>query len=102
MFGLFESGCFTQVFYKLYVPVCFCICDIFQFSQSIQKALQAVMVLMATFSECYEEPSQVMQIASSLLNSGKYVMDQELRARQVCCNPLLQMLFLDHDIIFYF
>ena len=41
------------------------------------------MVVMATFSECYEEPSHVMQIASSLLNSGKYVVDQELRARQV-------------------
>ena len=58
--------------------------NIFQFCESIQKALQAVLVVMATFSECYDEPSQVMQLASSLLNSGKYVIDQELRARQVC------------------
>ena len=48
----------------------------------MQKALQAVIVVMATFSECYDEPSQVMQLASSVLNSGKYVFDQELRARQ--------------------
>ena len=55
----------------------------FQFCETMQKALQAVLVVMATFSECYDEPSQVMQLASSLLNSGKYVLDQELRARQV-------------------
>ena len=49
----------------------------------MQKVLHAVIVVMATFSECYDEPSQVMQLASSVLNSGKYVFDQELRARQV-------------------
>jgi len=38
---------------------------------------------MATFSECYEEKSQVVQLASSLLNSGKYYVDDHLRAKQV-------------------
>ncbi|XP_052805731.1 hormone-sensitive lipase-like [Mya arenaria] len=54
-----------------------------QFCESIKKALQAVMVVMATFSECYDEPSQVIQVASSLLNSGKYILDEDVRAKQV-------------------
>ncbi|WAR05478.1 LIPS-like protein [Mya arenaria] len=49
-----------------------------QFCESIKKALQAVMVVMATFSECYDEPSQVIQVASSLLNSGKYILDEDV------------------------
>ena len=56
---------------------------LFQFHHSIQKALKAVNVVMATFSECYEEKSQVVQLASSLLNSGKYYVDDHLRAKQV-------------------
>lgn len=50
----------------------------------MQKVLQTVVIAMATFSECYEESSQVMQIASSLLNGGKYFADYNLRAKQVC------------------
>ncbi|XP_053409256.1 hormone-sensitive lipase-like [Mercenaria mercenaria] len=55
----------------------------FQFSESMQKVLQMVVIAMATFSECYEETSQVIQIASSLFNSGKYFADYDLRAKQV-------------------
>ena len=41
------------------------------------------MVVMAAFSECYEEPSQVMQVASSIINSSKYILGEDVRARQV-------------------
>ncbi|XP_060564756.1 uncharacterized protein LOC132723970, partial [Ruditapes philippinarum] len=58
-------------------------CMGFQFSESMQKVLQMVVIAMATFSECYEETSQVIQIASSLFNSGKYLADYDLRAKQV-------------------
>ncbi|KAL4228425.1 hypothetical protein ACF0H5_011472 [Mactra antiquata] len=55
----------------------------FQFSESMQKVLQTVVIAMATYSECYEESSNMIRIASSLLNGSKYMLDNESRAKQV-------------------
>ncbi|KAJ8316188.1 hypothetical protein KUTeg_006202 [Tegillarca granosa] len=49
------------------------------------KPLNVVMVAMASFSEGYQESSHVLQFASSIMNSGKYMMSPELRAEQVSC-----------------
>ncbi|XP_067674831.1 hormone-sensitive lipase-like [Haliotis asinina] len=55
----------------------------FQFCDSMQRPLHAVAIAMASFSEGYQENSQVMQLATSLVSSGKYWMNPELRAQQV-------------------
>jgi hypothetical protein len=38
---------------------------------------------MASFAEGYQENSQLMKVATSLFNSGKYIMNPDLRAQQV-------------------
>lgn len=55
----------------------------FQFCDSMRKPLLGVVVAMASFSEGYHETSNIMKVACSLLSSGKYILDPELRARQV-------------------
>lgn len=49
----------------------------------MQRPLQVVSVAMASFGDGYQETSGLMQFASSLLNSGKYLLDPELRGKQV-------------------
>ncbi|KAL5019642.1 hypothetical protein ScPMuIL_002534 [Solemya velum] len=55
----------------------------FQFCESMQKPLNVVSIAMASFSEGYQETSNMMQLASSLFNSGKYILNPDLRAQQV-------------------
>ncbi|KAL3885275.1 hypothetical protein ACJMK2_025359 [Sinanodonta woodiana] len=55
----------------------------FQFCNSVHKLVQTLLTIMASFSEGYQEKYSVMKLASSILNSGKYVMDLDLRAKQV-------------------
>ncbi|KAH9495219.1 DDB1- and CUL4-associated factor 8 [Bulinus truncatus] len=55
----------------------------FQFCDSMYKPVQALAIAMASYSEGYLETSQMMQVASSVFNSGKYFLDPELRAQQV-------------------
>lgn len=55
------------------------------------------MVAMASFSEGYQESSHVLQFASSIMNSGKYMMSPELRAEQVgfkLCHSYCQQLIV--------
>ncbi|OWF53834.1 hormone-sensitive lipase-like [Mizuhopecten yessoensis] len=57
----------------------------FQFCSSMQKPLNTVGVTMASFSENYlDNRSQLMQLAGTVLSSGKYLLNPELRARQIC------------------
>ncbi|XP_064613572.1 hormone-sensitive lipase-like [Liolophura sinensis] len=58
-------------------------CLAFQFCESMQRPLQVVSVAMASFGDGYQETSGLMQFASSVLNSGKYLLDPELRGKQV-------------------
>ncbi|ESO99938.1 hypothetical protein LOTGIDRAFT_113239 [Lottia gigantea] len=55
----------------------------FQFCESMQRPLQMVAIAMASFSEGYQETSQFMQLASTVFNSGKYIMNPDLRGKQV-------------------
>ncbi|KAK6964166.1 hormone-sensitive lipase [Biomphalaria glabrata] len=55
----------------------------FQFCDSMYKPVQVLAIAMASYSEGYLETSQMMQVASSVFNSGKYFLDPELRAQQV-------------------
>lgn len=54
-----------------------------QFCDSMYKPVQVLAIAMASYSEGYLETSQMMQVASSVFNSGKYFLDPELRAQQV-------------------
>ncbi|CAH1797098.1 unnamed protein product [Owenia fusiformis] len=58
-------------------------CVGFQFCQSMQRPLQVIGVAMASFSESYQESSSFLQFANSFINSGKYLLDPELRAKQI-------------------
>ena len=49
----------------------------------MQRPLNVVAIAMASFAEGYQENSQIMKVATSLFNSGKYIMDPDLRAQQV-------------------
>ncbi|KAK6173809.1 hypothetical protein SNE40_017204 [Patella caerulea] len=55
----------------------------FQFCETMQRPLQMVAVAMASFSEGYQENSQLMKLATSVFNSGKYFLNPELRGKQV-------------------
>ncbi|XP_059176328.1 uncharacterized protein LOC131956011 isoform X2 [Physella acuta] len=55
----------------------------FQFCESMQRPMHAMAIAMASYSEGYLETSQMMQVATSVFNSGKYILDPELRAQQV-------------------
>ncbi|XP_005093044.1 hormone-sensitive lipase [Aplysia californica] len=55
----------------------------FQFCDSMYRPVQALAIAMASYSEGYLESSQMMQVASSVFNSGKYFLDPDLRAQQV-------------------
>ncbi|GAB1604851.1 hormone-sensitive lipase-like isoform X1 [Argonauta hians] len=55
----------------------------FQFCESMRKPLLCVVVALASFSEGYNESSNFMKFAYSVLSTGKYLLDPELRARQV-------------------
>ncbi|BFZ14026.1 hypothetical protein BsWGS_17065 [Bradybaena similaris] len=55
----------------------------FQFCQSMQRPMQLLAIAMASYSEGYLEPNQMMQVATSVFNSGKYILDPELRAQQM-------------------
>lgn len=50
----------------------------------MQRPLQIVAIAMASFSEGYQENSQIMKVATSLFNSPKYLINPEVRAQQVC------------------
>lgn len=57
----------------------------FQFCSSMQKPLSTVGLTMASFSENYlDNKSQIMQFANTVLSSGKYLLNPELRAKQIC------------------
>ncbi|XP_025100459.1 hormone-sensitive lipase-like isoform X2 [Pomacea canaliculata] len=49
----------------------------------MQRPLQIVAIAMASFSEGYQENSQIMKVATSLFNSPKYLINPEVRAQQV-------------------
>lgn len=49
----------------------------------MHRPLQTIAVAMASFSETYKEKSQMMQFANSVISSGKYLVNPELRGRQV-------------------
>ena len=49
----------------------------------MQRPLNVVAIAMASFAEGYQENSQIMKVATSLFNSGKYIMNPDLRAQQV-------------------
>ncbi|XP_041373869.1 hormone-sensitive lipase-like [Gigantopelta aegis] len=55
----------------------------FQFCYSMQRPLIVVAIAMASFSEGYQENSQIMKLATSIFSSGKYLFNPELRAQQV-------------------
>ncbi|GFR88337.1 hormone-sensitive lipase [Elysia marginata] len=55
----------------------------FQYCESMQRPVQAMGIIMASLSEGYLESSQVMRVATSVFNSGKYILDPELRAKQM-------------------
>ncbi|RUS86042.1 hypothetical protein EGW08_006196, partial [Elysia chlorotica] len=55
----------------------------FQYCESMQRPVQAIGIVMASLSEGYLESSQVMRVATSVFNSGKYFLDPELRAKQM-------------------
>ncbi|KAL8612264.1 hypothetical protein ACOMHN_038176 [Nucella lapillus] len=55
----------------------------FQFCDSMQRPLNVVAIAMASFAEGYQENSQIMKVATSLFNSGKYIINPDLRAQQV-------------------
>ncbi|CAI9723045.1 hormone-sensitive lipase isoform X1 [Octopus vulgaris] len=55
----------------------------FQFCESMRKPLLCVVVALASFSEGYNETTNFMKFAYSVLSTGKYLLDPELRARQV-------------------
>ncbi|CAL1531773.1 unnamed protein product, partial [Lymnaea stagnalis] len=55
----------------------------FQFCESMHRPMQVLAIAMASYSEGYLETSQMMQVATSVFNSGKYFLDPELRAQQV-------------------
>lgn len=57
----------------------------FQFCSSMQKPLSTVGLTMASFSENYlDNKSQIMQFANTVLSSRKYLLNPELRAKQIC------------------
>ncbi|XP_060086239.1 hormone-sensitive lipase-like [Ylistrum balloti] len=57
----------------------------FQFCSSMQTPLSTVGVTMASFSENYlDNKSQLRQFAGTVLSSRKYLLNPELRARQIC------------------
>ena len=49
----------------------------------MQRPLTTVAVAMASFSEGYLEKTHFKQLTASVVNSGKYLMNPELRAEQV-------------------
>ncbi|KAK7105785.1 hypothetical protein V1264_017119 [Littorina saxatilis] len=49
----------------------------------MQRPLHLLTIAMASFGEGYQESSQIMKVATSLFNSGKYIMNPDLRAQQV-------------------
>ncbi|GFN86132.1 hormone-sensitive lipase [Plakobranchus ocellatus] len=55
----------------------------FQYCESMQRPLQAIGIVMASYSEGYLESSHMMRVATSVFNSGKYFLDPELRAKQM-------------------
>ncbi|XP_061189140.1 hormone-sensitive lipase-like [Saccostrea echinata] len=55
----------------------------FQFCESMHKPLTTVAVAMASFSEGYLEKSNFKQLTTSVIHSGKYFMNPELRAEQI-------------------
>ena len=46
---------------------------------------------MASFSDGYRNASQLLQLTTSLLNSGKYILDPDLRAQKVSSVINLQL-----------
>ncbi|XP_070551317.1 hormone-sensitive lipase-like [Ptychodera flava] len=56
----------------------------FQYHDSMQQALSVISVAMASFSETFNKhEGGFVRFASSLMSSGKYVMDPRLRAEQI-------------------
>lgn len=49
----------------------------------MHRPLTTVAVAMASFSEGYLEKTHFKQLTASVVNSGKYLMNPELRAEQV-------------------
>ena len=48
------------------------------------RPLTTIALVMASYSEGYNQNSVMMKLASSILSGGKYLLDPELRAEKVC------------------
>ena len=46
------------------------------------RPLTTIVVAMASFADTHLQSSSMLKVASTILGSGKYIMDQELRAQQ--------------------
>ncbi|XP_056010937.1 hormone-sensitive lipase-like [Ostrea edulis] len=58
-------------------------CIGFQFCASMHRPLTTVAVAMASFSEGYQEKTNFKQLTASVVHSGRYFMNPELRAEQI-------------------
>ena len=63
-----------------------------QFSASMQKPLSAIVIALASFSEGYGIESTVYRLYSSMVTSGKYLLDPEQRAERVSCHFFINLL----------
>ena len=52
----------------------------------MKMPLTTVSLAMASFGDGYQYNSAMMKFASSMYSGSKYMMDPELRAKQVCLN----------------
>ena len=49
----------------------------------MKKPLKTIVVALASFADGYNHNSTILKIASSVLGGGRYIMNPELRAKQV-------------------
>ncbi|KAI0220041.1 Hormone-sensitive lipase [Lamellibrachia satsuma] len=55
----------------------------FQYCESMVRILTTISLVMASYSEGYNQNSVMMKLASSVLSGGKYLLDPELRAEKI-------------------
>ena len=69
-----------------------------QLCPSLLQPLTLMHVILASYSESYNKPSLLLKFASTLVNSGKFIVSPEFRAKRVIIDfsslPILLLLLL--------